>query len=450
MEGNSKGNFLLQALLALALIVAFIPFFTNKIISRESDLQTSAVATQANTAATAAKIYLRENPPDNGYVLSGNNFTDTLEPYGLPLGFVPRTQFNQTISLVVNVADDNSVFSYIELAGGDMTGLRRAELVRRLGFYASQNDDNVYILIPTDETYSDLVDRRGKRPDDVGFLTDLDMGGFGVENVAAVLGQNGEFETATIATLALFGTNDNRDMRNKIDNLIASHAVFQSADDTPALSLTRGALSAVNINAKTIAKYGAAGTLDVADAAVFEFAMTAGRTDFTGPGAWEVRGNVVTNNTVFYTNRLEILSSINAARGQDVFIDAETLEYNTQSGIEVGTIRASEITLRDQTSYSLLHGGTGAVLVDIRPNGTSVLPDVLTDGVNNDAFLIISDPNDDGGNNVTCKSVIEKLGGAYDKNSLSQNIICRYVFWHRLERRIDIKQCMLNGGSDCR
>ena len=56
---------------------------------------------------------------------------------------------------------------------------------------------------------------------------------------------------------------------------------------------------------------------------------------------------------------------------------------------------------------------------------------------------------DDNGETVTCQSVITGLGYTYNQKSLSQNIICQYVFWQRLENRIDIKQCLINGGGNC-
>jgi hypothetical protein len=41
------------------------------------------------------------------------------------------------------------------------------------------------------------------------------------------------------------------------------------------------------------------------------------------------------------------------------------------------------------------------------------------------------------------------LDGVYNDQSLSQYIICQFVYWHRLEKRIDIKQCLLSGKGGC-
>ena len=50
---------------------------------------------------------------------------------------------------------------------------------------------------------------------------------------------------------------------------------------------------------------------------------------------------------------------------------------------------------------------------------------------------------------VSCKTIISELNGVYNNKSLVQNIICQYVFWQRLESRINIKQCLMSGKSDC-
>jgi replication initiation and membrane attachment protein DnaB len=88
-------------------------------------------------------------------------------------------------------------------------------------------------------------------------------------------------------------------------------------------------------------------------------------------------------------------------------------------------------------------------LIDVRPAGTSLLPDAYVDGINNDSFEIIADPKDITGKKISCKDIINQMDVAYNSKSLVQNIICQYVFWQRLEARIDIKQCLKSGRSDC-
>ena len=118
-------------------------------------------------------------------------------------------------------------------------------------------------------------------------------------------------------------------------------------------------------------------------------------------------------------------------------------------GVDVKNIYAANISLRDQTSYGLLNGQSGPLLIDIRPAGTSLLPDVYVDTIDNDSFEIIEDPKATDTKMISCRDVITGLNGNYNKKSLVQNIICQYVFWQRLEARIDIKQCLMSGRSDC-
>ena len=147
---TERGNFLLQALLALTLLFAFIPFIATKLLGRENDAMMYSTTRQIDNATTAARIYIRENANNLPYertILSGNSFSDTLEAYGLPLGFVPKTALGQDISLVID-KNTESVSAYLELKGGKLNGLKRAELVRRIGFYAADaGDETVHVGI---------------------------------------------------------------------------------------------------------------------------------------------------------------------------------------------------------------------------------------------------------------------------------------------------------------
>lgn len=446
------GNFLLQALLALALIIAFIPFFAGRLASRDKDAKMHAVTSQVETAQTAARIYLRENLSTLNYdttTLSGDIFSDTLEPYGLPLGFIPRTTLNQNISLVIN-KNDTEIFAHLELSDGKLNTVQKAELVRRIGFYASENNGIIYVGIPLDEVFSDIVRRKDAHIDGNEFLSNLDMGNFSLENVGGIFARRGEFSSLQSNTLAVFGIENSKKIRNKLETLTSTKTVFQPANGETALSVMRGVLTADALSAKTISKFGDTGTFSATSAAVFDFSMTAGRTSFTGPAHWNIKGNLITDKINLTIERLEISSFINASRGQDVFINPDSFDYNTKSGIDVGTIYTSNITLRDQTSSALADGKTGAVVLDIRPAGTSVLPDVLLDQINNGSLLIIAKPDDASGKTVDCKSIISGLDGVYNQRSLAQNIICQYVFWQRLEKRIDMKKCLMDGKSDCK
>ena len=450
---RQNGNFLLQALLALALIFSFIPFFAGRLASRDLDSQMYAATQKVEVAQTAAQIFVRENANDLPYnttKVSGNTFSDLLESYGLPLGFVPRTALGQDISLVINKTP-LAVTAYLELSGGDLSPLQLAELARRIGFYASVSGDIITVGLALDAVYSDVVRRNESDLNNSAFLTDLDMGGYTFDNGGEIFARRGEFETAQIGTLSVFGVENGRNTRNNIESMAANLAVFQSSLGESALSLTRGTLHVNNISARTLSQFGDTGNFTSNAASAYDFAMTAGRTSFYGPLDWTVGGDVISENINFSVERLDIDSYIDASRGQDVYIDPDELEVSSRTGIEAGTVIASNITMRDQTSDALNSGETGLVILDIRPSGTSVLPDVLLDGINNDAFEILAEPTSDSDKTESCRDVIAQLDNRvrYNAKSLSQYLVCQYIYWQRLEQRIDMKQCLLEGGTSC-
>lgn len=427
-----------------------MPFFANKLSMRENAAQMYAATEQIETAYNVARIYLREEKdklPYKKQELSENHLVDILENYGLPLGFVPTTSLKQKISLIIDKNQDG-IISYINVSGGNLSKMQIAELARRIGFYAKINGSDINVYIPIDVMYSDIVSKK-ETDENIGFLSDLEMGDNNIDKIGALFARNGAFESAQFNTLSLYGVESGRDKTNKISDLYANRSVFQSRDGAAALSVSRGEINVGELSVRTISKFGSAGGFESNVAAVYDFSLTAGNTSFVGPSDWVVHGSVRSDNFSFTTDRLDVGSYIDASRGQDVYINSDTLQYNTKMGIEVNNIYAANITLRDQTSYGLLDGQTGALLIDIRPSGTSVLPDVYVDTINNDSFKIIADAKDDTGETISCKDIISDLNGVYSPRSLAQNIICQYVFWQRLESRINIKQCLMNGGNDC-
>ena len=453
---SQRGSFLLQALLALTLVFAFIPFFARRLALRDIGAQMYATTHQVDVARTAAKIFIRENanniPYDRSFI-SGENFTSTLEPYGLPLGFVPRTALGQDIILIIDKTNTD-ISAILRLRGGDLNMVQRAELARRIGFFAMYDSDSpmgdIDIGIQLTDMYSDVVRRNDKNPEASGFLADLDMGGFRFDNAANMVAHRATFQTADVTSFAISGNEAGRKERNNITAINADKTVFQSSSGEAALSLTRGTLTVDSLGARTVSKFGDTGNMTFVDAAIDTFDLSAGRTGFVGPEKWNVGGNIVTTRITFSTERLDVTSFLHATRGQDVFIDADTLSYSSSTGIDTDYIYASNITLRDQTSDSLSRGGDGATILDIRPAGTSLLPDVWVDTINNGAFRIIQNPSQDDDKTVDCKSIISSLGNTYNQKSLAQYIICQYVFWQRMEHRINIKQCLIGGGGDCK
>lgn len=447
---KQSGNFLLQALLALTLVFAFMPFFASRLASRDMASQMYGATEQIETAYAAARIYLREekdNLPYKKQELSKENFVEVLKDYGLPLGFVPKTQFNQNISLVIDKNEDG-FYGFLNITNGNLSKLQMAELARRIGFYARVNGNYIEVDIPMDAMYNDIVEKK-ESGENVGFLSELDMNDNSVDKIGVLFARNGEFETAQFNTLTLYGIEEGRKNKNKISDLYANKTVFQSADGGAALSLSRGEINTSSAALRTISRFGTTGGFESNVASVYDFSMTEGRTGFSGPANWMVHGAVRADNFSFTTDRLDIGSFIDASRGQDVYIDPESLSYNTKNGIDVKNIYAANISLRDQTSYGLLDGQSGPLLVDIRPAGTSLLPDVYVDGINNDEIEIIADVRDTSGKKVSCKDIISQFDVEYNSKSLAQNIICQYVFWQRLESRINIKQCLQSGQSDC-
>ena len=448
---QERGNFLLQAMLALGVIFAFIPFLARQLADRNIDARMYSSTRQIEIAQTAARIFIRENANNLPYdttVVSGDEFSDLLEPYGLPLGFVPRTALGQDIALVIHKTPV-AVSAYLEMTGGNLREIDYAELARRIGFYAAQTDSGVNVGIELTDIYSDVVRRDEPNLDAGGFLTDLDMGGFTLNNVGNLFAVRGVFPTADFNTLSVVGIESGKDAKNNIARITANKTVFQSAGGESALTLTRGTLFTDALSVRTISLFGDTGAFAVGDVSVHDFALTAGYTSFTGGGQWNIGGNVVSNNINFSVERLDISSYLVTTRGQDVFIDEDTLKYNTKSGIDVDTIYTSNITMRDQTSSGLSDGKSGAVILDIRPSGTTLLPDVYVSDINNDSFEIIAEPSADNDKTIDCETLIKKYDGVYNKQSLSQYLICQYVYWQRLEKRIDIKQCIMAGRSEC-
>ncbi len=219
---KQSGNFLLQALLAMSLLFLFIPLVTGRLATRAMNEKISATVQQVDLVQTAARIYIRENAKNIAYdttVISGNDFADILEPYGLPLGFVPHTPMGQEIKLIINKSTENGVSGYFELSGGDLAEIQRAEIVRRIGFYAADSDGVIIVGVPLNTPYQDIVKRNESDFENSGFLTDLDMGNFNINNAESISAQNGQFETAQIDTLSISGNEAGRNSKNVIKNI---------------------------------------------------------------------------------------------------------------------------------------------------------------------------------------------------------------------------------------
>ena len=337
-------------------------FFATKISSRDIAAQMYSASEQIETAYGAARIYLREekdNLPYKKQELSKDKFVDVLENYGLPLGFVPQTKFNQNISLVID-KNEHGIYGFINVNAGNLSRVQLAELARRIGFYAKIKGNNIEGEIPLDTIYSDVVSKK-ETDENIGFLSELDMNDNSIDKIGVLFARNGEFESAQFNTLSLYGVEEGRKNKNKISDLYANRTVVQSVDGGAALSVLRGEINTVSASLRTISRFGTTGGFESNVASVYDFSMSEGRTGFDGPSNWMVRGNVQADNFSFSVDRLDIGSYLDASHGQDVYIDPDSLSYSSKNGIDVKNIYAANISLRDQTSYGLLNGQSGAL-----------------------------------------------------------------------------------------
>ena len=153
-----------------------------------------------------------------------------MEPYGLPLGFVSRTPLGQDVSVVIT-KNETDVFAILRISGGKLSKIQRAELARRIGFYAvydpTKDSDVIEVGVPLAESYSDIVRRNERNTDVSEFLTDLDMGGFNFSNTENVFARRANFDTGIFDKISVFGVESGRNVRNKILQINAGKTIFQ-------------------------------------------------------------------------------------------------------------------------------------------------------------------------------------------------------------------------------
>ena len=422
---NQRGNFLLQTLLALSLITAFMPFFTNKIISRDKTIKIVALVNQIDSIELASRRYIKENINNfefKTYLLSGNDFIDIMESYGMPLGFIPKTNFNQDISLLIKKDDDIS--AYLKLSGGNLNNLEKSQLKNSISNqYKEKENGDIYITIPIDEEYSDIVNKVEKN--NSFFMSDLNMGEFSIENIKNIITEN--IETSSLESNLIKILNiDKNSLLNKIQTNIA---IFKNKNGKSPLNIIQGTLNIDNLNTVSISKYGDSGNLTARNISAFELSMEPEKTSFSIPLNTYIRGNLISNNINYKINKLIIKSSLSVIN-KPTFEDYKNIDK--KYGIDAEIISTSNITLRKQTSSYLKNNSNAEILFDIRPASVSFMKDINIATINND-FKVIQN-NGNIYSTEHCSSVIKKLN-----NSLSQNIICQYIFWRNLEERINIK-----------
>jgi len=468
---------MLQALFALAIVIAFLPMFAKKLRDRQYGRENAAIAAQIDAAFEAARAFMREEADgfrDGVKVLSGAEFADRLGPYGLPFGFQGATPLGQSISLAAGKNGKN-ILAVLVVGGGKVAGVRRAEILARIGFWGAVAgedetlvgatggweikelppgmtfyEDDILVRVPEDEEFTELLPRASKNPSRYAFHTDLDMGNHNITGVGGLAANAGDMKTVSASDFVLSGVEADKKNQNNIGMLRAGSVYFSSPDGNP-LTIIKSDLTTKSFAAASIANHGDAPTLTADKTTVRDFNMTAGRTGFTGPPRWTIKTDAFFTNITLSVEKLSISSFLDASRGQDVFLDesGSVVEYSSGSGVRANTIKTDNIIMRDQISSALLAGGFGASMIEIRPSGTSLLPDALISSINNDMLAIPLSAADGSGKNETCRAIIGRLGGRYNSQSLAANIICRFVMYNRIERRIEIKKCLLAGGTNC-
>ena len=343
---NQRGNFLLQTLLALSLITAFMPFFTSKIISRDKTIKIIALVNQIDSIELASRRYIKENINNfefKTYLLSGNDFIDIMESYGMPLGFIPKTNFNQDISLLIKKDDDIS--AYLKLSGGNLNNLEKSQLKNSISNqYQEKENGDIYITIPIDEEYSDIVNKVEKN--NSFFMSDLNMGEFSIENIKNIITENIETSSLESNLMKIL----NLDKNSLLDKIQTNVAIFKNKNGKSPLNIIQGTLNIDNLNTVSISKYGDSGNLTARNISAFELSMEPEKTSFSIPLNTYIKGNLISNNINYKIDKLIIKSSLSVIN-KPTFEDYKNIDK--KYGIDAEIISTSNITLRKQTSSYL-------------------------------------------------------------------------------------------------
>jgi len=479
-----------EALLMLGVIIALMPALLGKLTQRKIYAENAAAASQIERVSQAAQSWASinaDNVAPRRTTIEGANINSMLENYGLPLGFNPRTPAGQTIRLIT-MRNAAGPLILIEASGGNISQLRRAEIANRVGFWAalpeggaitsatgdweldlqsdfgySPSPDSIFVRVPVESETSDLLSRRAD-PAKNAMRTNIDIMYNNIEGARDLRASTLEFDAGFFSKLHITGADESRTTRNSLESFLTQNATFQSRGASGgALNISRGTFAVQNLSVRGISTYGGYNTnLEAGFISVLDYYQTPGSGSFTGPNLWRVRGNAELSNIalsgvgVMHINSiLEITSDADTFTEEDFFYDFIPA---SRSGISAGMVTAGHITLRDQTARVLSAGGADApTLISVRPAGTSVLPDIRLDEINNDSIRIPTFPSADG-DTISCRTLIEGIRYRdaatgrdvtfrYDSKSLSQHIACLYAYYQRLEQRIDIKNCLIQGGD---
>lgn len=404
---QEKGNFLLQTLLIISLLIMFVPFLIKKISRYDERVKLSIVSEQIRTFYDVSKIYINESInslPIGITKFSKDNLNDLLEPYGLPLGFNTKTVLDQEISLVIHNTNEN-LFVYLLLTGGQLTKLEKALLVKKLGYQIKENKNALEIYVSLEEGEKSDFIKRNETKDDY-FLTNLNMGNFNINNVNSLGTLN--FIGTTVKSKFIFVLNDN----NNISNLESNKVYITNRD----FLIKKTDLEVDSLNTDTIGKYNSNININVNTSNMYNLKIN--NNIFMLPYNLNIDDNFFSKRVNFDINVLSIKSNL------------YTEEINAKEMI------TNYIKYKDNININL--------------SGITILPDILITNINNDNFKIIDNEFSKDTRFVKCKDIINKLNVKYNNQSLSQYLICYYVLLNRLSKRIDIKKCLMAGLSDCK
>ena len=481
---NQRGNFLLQVLLALTLVFSFMPFLAKKLANRDMAAQMYSAKQSVETVYNAARLYLYDNKdklPD-ATVLEDSDLVTALGPYGLPRGFNPETSLGQKITFTIDVKeveqetcpelgeecyDDEApeylrpvIQAVVHVKPKKNVSLKEyqvAELARMIGFFAKPSGTEINVPVPVDVMYTDVVLRQ-EVDGNVGFLTELQMGDnenkYDIDMVGALFAESGDFNKAQFTNLYITGNHvDNSPIKIPMN---ANKFYFKTSDNTAPLSINSIADNTLTIGSNIASGQVNAGsvlsnpklyahTLETVSPSIGEFVSNEGCN-------WTVANNLIINPDAkgeFSVTTLEVKKG-------DLYgaptSDLDNFKFNKDSGITIdsGFIYSPKITLVGAKMIEIANKGvTDNVQIELALSGTSTLPDInvgfktddrgkiiLTEG-----NVIIADPTSKDNNFVACNGLLPDVH--YSKTSLSRAIICSYIFWERLERRMNVKICQL-------
>lgn len=431
---KQSGNFLLQALLGLTLVFAFLPFFAGKLASRDMTAKLYSVKELVDTAQTAARIYLTEVKDDLPYPAvyvyseapnSNHNFLSTLTKYGLPLGFNPKTIFNQYIDFVIEKNQDAEgqpiINAYLKIPQENMTKMQLAELTRMIGVYAIRNNSTIKVYVPIKEEaeYQEVVLRQ--EPENAnGFQVDLDMGFNSISG----------FSQLTVGTEDNGGVGDVNE--SQFTNLIFPNqvtigglnvlgkATYKKGLETSGKITVRNLLDNVGAVGKIKEMY-------TSEANVGDFYTTPTAT--ISAANWHIKSEV-------YAPSLSVASKY--AKFGDVNVLAIS---NDPENFNIETKKIYVSTVEKRNSAEQYQPISNA-----NPSDVMELDDLLANDINWAGMLIIKNKYSNVAGTETCGTALGGINvGDISESSLVGMILCKYIFLERLERRIKAFNAFVSG-----